>query len=308
MKNTKFNNMTGSEILEYYYNTTDPYTITWKYMGNKGILNASGLMNDPESLMIEREDGHGYKPNMTVKFEDIARWWCKQNKLPFNTYTKKLVIEAARNPTKNIDYFPNRSSTMVPPDEPICWLSYVLGIETIQMPMSANDNGLWCYEIIDLRLPTPENSGLNVKYKNWKRDAKERKYSFINGGGDLDTTWNPDAVTYWNMYMQTLLSVKDPLNIKKSENCKNMALVENLTKRQCEIDAFPHYQSFTNQNNPGVFINGKCYVTVENKSWNNLPCNHNTISDQYVKLPLMISDTSYPINTGSGSGSGGTPS
>jgi hypothetical protein len=189
MSATKYKNKSGSEILKSSFDTDDPYVITWKYVngewpgmaktsnnntqsflvnprddawayvGNKGILSASGLMNDKDSIKVNGQDGNGYKPNLTVKFEDIATWWVSKKKLgKLTANNKKLVIDAARNPVDDIDYFPNRAGGMVPPDEPIAWLSFVLGIETIQMPMSANDNGLWCYEIIDYRLPTPTNT------------------------------------------------------------------------------------------------------------------------------------------------------
>ena len=123
-----------------------------------------------DKIATSGPDGNGYGRNMTVKFSDIATWWLEQKGVSggLTKQNKKLIVDAARNPVNDIDYFPNRAGGMVPPDEPICWLSFVLGIETIQMPMSANDNGLWVYEIIDLRFPTPENTpGLPSKYEDW---------------------------------------------------------------------------------------------------------------------------------------------
>ena len=332
MKQTKFNNMSGSNILFKYYNTDDPYIITWgyangewgpmstteegdilidprdiawKYIGNKGVLSASGLMNSPTDINISKKDGDGYKNNLTTKFEDIAKWWLIQNNiLDGLTYdNKKKVIDAARNPQSNSDYFPNRAACMLPPDEPIGWLSYVLGIETIQMPMSANDNGLWCYEIIDYRLPTSKGltdigiKGFPEQYDSWLNSCRERKYSYISnklnyefvgsGSPSIGPTWNPDAQKWWMVYIQKFLSSRNPLNIKEDGiNCNSIGyIVPEITEKKCE-NPFPKVEEVPSFKSNGLFDLNKCWVAVENIGWQNIFCLKNSLSYYYLKIPL----------------------
>ena len=314
MQNTKSAGKSGSEILHSYYNTDDPYVITWKYangewppmsyvsdgsilvdprdeswkyIGNKGILNASGLMNSG-NIQTTIQDGQGYGPNMAVTFSDIAIWWLKQNKQTQGDITlqanKNLIIDAARLPIKPEDYFPNRAGGMVTPDEAICWLSFVLGIETIQMPLSANDNGLWVYEIIDLRLPTPTNTpGLPEIYSNWLTDSKDRKYSFMNAG----PVWNPDAQGWWMNHIQNFISYRDPLNLSNGNNCENIGFFSGLTPGECK-NPFKDYPNITGLNSQGFYDEAKrCWVAIENGGWQNLPCKDGTMQQSYVKIPLM---------------------
>lgn len=333
MENTTFKNMSGSEILNHYYQTDDPYTITWKYVngewggmgttangqfivspddpvfayvGNKGVLNASGLMSTPESISTSGPDGHGYMPNMTVKFQDIALWWLKQKGIVVDSVTditpmqKNMVIDAARNPADDIDYFPNRAGGMVPPDEPICWLSFVLGIETIQMPMSANDNGMWCYEIIDLRIPTPENTpGMPTQYTTWLTAAKQRQYLFIEGGGSELPYWNPDAQGWWMQHVQnSFLSSIDPLDQSSSSSsipCNNISYITGLNEAQCTSNPIPNVPEVPGYDSGGYYdVVNRCWVAVSNMGWQNLACVPNTLPYQYVKIPLMYPHTNIP--------------
>lgn len=330
MSNTTFKNTSGSDILKHFYQTDDPYIITWKYVngewdgmgktaddefvvspndpsfayiGNKGVLNASGLMNSPDSISISGPDGNGYKPNMTVKFQDVALWWLKQKGILLNSISeiteihKIMVVDAARNPSEDIDYFPNRAGCMVPPDEPICWLSFVLGIETVQMPMSANDNGMWCYEIIDLRIPTPDNTPeLPKKYNNWLTGARQRQYLFINGGGKITPYWNSDMHGWWNHYLQKYLSSNDPLNKSNTSIlCKNISYITGLTKTQCTSNPYPNVPDIPNQSSSGYYdSSNRCWVAISEGGWQNLQCVPYTLPYQYVKIPLMYPQTDIP--------------
>jgi hypothetical protein len=317
MKNTKFTGKTGSEILKIYYDTDDPYDITWgyangewvsmsfaddgktslvnpsdsawKWVGNKGVLNASGLMNSAK-ISTSIKDGSGYGPNMTVKFSDIAKWWLLQKKLSTElTYdNKKLIIDAARNPVTDIDYFPNRAGGMLSPDEPNCWLGFVLGIETIQMPMSANDNGLWVYEIIDLRIPTSDNTpGFPTGYTTWLDKAKERTYQWITTDEKGSLVWLKDGQGWWMNHLEKLLSNRDPMNIKNGYKCENIGYFDNLTKEQCKnpFDNVPDVSGF--DSNGYYDEDNLCWVAVDKIGWQNLPCIKDTLQQQYVKIPLM---------------------
>jgi len=322
-QDTKFQSMTGSDILDTYYKTDDPYTIVWgylnglwpsmsstsdgkslinpqddawKFIGNKGVLSASGLMYK-QNIKLIGPDGEGYKPNMTTMFEDIALWWVKENNYsqnlasgsgesPLLTYeNRKRVIDSAMNPIQNSDYFPNRSGGMVTPDEPICWLGFLLGIETIQMPMSANDNGYWCYEIIDLRIP--QNG-------SWVRNAKERNYTFLktfSDGNNNTPYWDPIAQREWANSLSNILSSRNPFSLSEYKQCQDIGFVKNISNEQCLKDAYPSSQF--PQTNPilnfsGEIINDKCYTAIQNKGWQNLPCLQNSFASDYIKIPLMF--------------------
>ena len=341
MKDTKFAGMSGLAILLEMYQTTDIDVIVWKYIngewepkaftkngypvvdprddswayiGNKGILSASGLMSDPQSIAVEGPDDNGYTPNMTVKFSDIARWWLGKTNTdtPLTTDDTKRVIAAAREPENPKDYFPNRAGGMVTPDEPMCWLAFVLQIETLQMPLSANDNGLWCYEIIDLRLPMGDFYGIP---EDTIDRAKERTYTFLTtphrgqyhtaeGSGGAQTAtgipwpvWTPEMQKAWSASLVRHLSSKSPDNkIAKVTGsytgCHGTGYVA-LEKAQCHEDAFPTSRIDLP---PGLFNfggeygerNRLCWTAVPDAGWRNLPCHKDSLSHQYVKVPLVF--------------------
>ena len=329
VQGTKFEGLSGYDILQSYYNTTDPYAITWgyingewpimaytsnryplvdptniawKYIGNKAILSASGLMRDGNNIYLSQPDGRGYTPNLTTTFEEIGLWWIKMNDIQELNYdSKKLVVDAARNPSQDIDYFPNRAGAMVTPDEPICWISFLLGIETIQMPLSANDNGLWVYEIVDIRIPTPENTegGLPAEHANWLHDAKERVYSFTIGYSNNWPGWVGDAQGWWMTHIEKFLSIRNPLNLDEGINCKGIGYINGLNQNQCENNPFP--EVYTNMpyeilDNGGYYDQyQRCWVTIPYKGWQNLPCHPYTLAQQYVKTPLVYPATLPPF-------------
>jgi hypothetical protein len=331
MSNTKFVGKSGSEILKFYYKTDDVDDITWgyvngewgsmsytsggkplvnpsdnmwKWIGNKGVLSASGLMTK-DKIAVSGFDGEGYKPNLTVNFAMVAYWWLEQKGFTggLTKENKRYILNAARNPEEDIDYFPNRAGGMVPPDEPICWLSFVLGIETIQMPMSANDNGLWVYEIIDLRFPTPQNTpGLPSKYSDWSDLCKERVYGWItdgyddskpesgsgeNPGSNFGPVWNVDGQRWWMVHVQKFLSSRDPFNIKNGKNCKEIGYINGLTKFNCN-NPFPNVPDVEGISSKGYFDKEKrCWVAIDGGGWQNIPCISGTMQQHYIKIPLM---------------------
>jgi hypothetical protein len=237
------------------------------------------------NISVIGPDNNGYKPNMTVNFSEVAIWWLNQKGITggLSQENKQLVISAARNPQDDIDYFPNRSGTMVPPDEPNCWLGFVLGIETIQMPMSANDNGLWVYEIIDLRIPTPQNSELSIKYDWWSTKCKERVYGWILNGPQ----WNPDGQGFWMDHIQKFLSTRDPFDLTNGSNCKDISYITGLTQDQCK-NPFPNVPNIPTLSSQGYYDSvNRCWVSVSNIGWQNLPCTSDTMQEQYIKIPLM---------------------
>lgn len=349
MKSTTYANMSGSDILNILYKTDDAYEITWKYIngewgpmaytnngypvidprnkswsyiGNKGILSASGLMNNPTSINTSVGDGNGYHPNETVKFKDTAIWWLKENNIEpvLTSINKKKVIDAARNPETSADYFPNRAGGLVTPDEPMCWLGFVLEIETLQLPMSVNDNGLWCYEIIDLRLPEVASGndgidGLPSKYSTMITNAKSRHYDFlttplnevnttVGSGGNITSgifpTWDPVVRKWWMESLKKYLSVRNPMDMEHGNNCIGIGYVDDISPTECGKDAYPssiiNLPMLNFSGNYEKNHGGRCWTAVEGKGWQNLPCARNTLSNQYIKVPLMYPSIEYIKN------------
>ena len=349
MKDTKYNGMSGKEILEKVYPPTpnnpeqnvyddngniNAHLITWMYLngkaealaftstggnsvvptsagfskvGNKGILGASGLMVGGRETFIglKRKDGFGYAPNGLTSFEDLAKWWITAKKdnsittfdpnLKLTIQDKIDVVNAAANPVQDIDYFPNRAGGMVPPDEPISWLSFILEYETIQMPMSANDNGSWVYEIIDYRLPNSKNTpGFPPQKDDWLNSAKERVYKYFKGDvSDGSLSWDSDAIGYWNKHLEKFLSYRNPLNLSEGKNCENIAYIPNSNTEQCK-NPWPNVQDVPGEDTSGFIWNNsdKCWVAVKGRGWRNIPCINNSLNNQYLKLPH-----NYPGNT-----------
>lgn len=225
-------NYSGAELLRKYYNSDDPYQITWnlfidgnqKYFqamtgnntylidpkvfegfDNKGVLSASGLMN-PGKIGCQSKP---YGPNAVITMKDIVVYY--QKKYCIGDYAKKVpnmkgwraVVKAA---IENTDYFANRVGTIVINDEVMFWAAVLLNYDTIYLPFSANSNGYWQTEILNCRLPHQE--AIN-KIKT------DRQYIYTHGPGY--PTWPSYHQSILNMWWPwettNFLSIRDPLNI-----------------------------------------------------------------------------------------------
>lgn len=245
-----FRGMNGVNLLKHWYGTSDPYLIVWKYcaddpqtgglwgpmaktssggwlvvpkqwvgIDNKGVLAATGLFN-PGSIGVS---GTPYGPNAVVTFSDVAKWYSKLHgfdNLPAEKIRKRVIDDVI----KCKDYLLDRVCTIVTFDEPIFWLSVVLGIETVQMPISANGNGLWSPEIIHTHIPNPV----------WRDAVKARVYLYVDGDDSKSMfdiskgapRYTMDGHYAWQDMISTIITERNPFNLSQARKCKAMGAIK----------------------------------------------------------------------------------
>lgn len=244
---TDFRSMSGKKILEHWYGTYDPYTIVWKYcanaliawpgmaktssggfvvvpskwvgIDNKCILSETGLFN-PGNI---GKHGKPYGPNAAVTFEEVAKWYAdsKGKKFPsekdFYTY---CINECAQSK----DYILDRVGTIVSFDEPIFWLANILGIESVQLVLSSNANGLWSPELI--HTVVPDNT--------WAQLVKGRIYDFLEGDdakSSFDISQGAPKYTMnglfkWQEMISQVITQRNPFNLKDGRMCSEMGVIK----------------------------------------------------------------------------------
>ncbi len=246
-----FSKMSGKEILMFWYKTTDPYEIVWKYcatnkegegiwpamsrtssggtvvfpkqwigIDNKGVLSASGLFNPGEI----GENGNPYGPNGVVNFRELALWHAKIHGRQNNSM-KEIIKDAIDHTISCKEYLMDRVCTIVAFDEPIFWLANVLGYETVQLTVSANANGLWSPEIIHTVVPD----------KKWAMNVKGRIYDFITGDDALSMfdiskgapRYTMEGLFKWQQMISTVITQRDPFNLSYGRVCSEMGQQQN---------------------------------------------------------------------------------
>jgi hypothetical protein len=242
---TDFGKMSGSQILEHWFGTSDPYMIAWKYcakaswggmaktssggflvvpekwvgIDNKGVLSASGLFT-PGKL---GEQGPPYAANAVVTFDQVAQWYAAKNNKKF-TSEYDLHVYALTGCAAARDYILDRAGTIVSFDEPIFWLANILGYETIQLVVSANANGLWSPELIHTVVPDAE----------WARLVRGRIYDFIEGD-DAKSSFEIDkgaprytmgALFKWHEMTSRLVSQRNPFNLSDGRTCNELGAMK----------------------------------------------------------------------------------
>lgn len=245
---TNFTGMSGKQILEHWYKTSDPYEIVWKYcapdangegiwgpmsktssdgwvvvpkqwigIDNKGVLSASGLFN-PGKL---GEPTEPYGPNAVLTFREVAQWYAtKHGKLgaqfDFETVRNEIIDDCV----SSRDYILDRVGTIVAFDEPIFWLANVLGYETVQLTVSANGNGLWSPELVHTVVPNAV----------WASHVKARVYDFVTGD-DAKSMFDvsKDAPRYtmagfeaWHDMIGKIITERNPFDLKTHRQCSEM--------------------------------------------------------------------------------------
>ena len=187
----------------------------------------------------------------------------------------ELAVEASANQT---DYRLDRMSISVFCDEPNFWAGYILGYDSLQMPVDPNGNGYYAWETEDLRIP---NTG---KFEGVRKDIEKRDYTrFINVSkdGPFGNTYDPDFVSMWvhKLKDNKFISVRDPLDLyndKKAQVCKDVEKEEGV----CHIPAAPGRPPLK----PGVL--GPWYAVF---------CGNAPMSNEYKCLQLgKEADPSYP--------------
>ncbi len=305
-----FNNSWTAELTPLIYANTG----SWTVIPNSGILGASGLMRGPQDMRLSGDDGHGYIPSSTY-FSDTAIWWLTQtdghppklisgpgNARALSAADMKRVITACIYPGKDIDYFPNRGGATMTLDEPLCWLGFMNGVESIQSTLSANVNGLWYYEIIDLRLPGAAE-GLSAAYSTGvKKMLLQRVYPFIHQSGNpggYAGAWDPVYNAAWHDSLRHILSLRDPLapqNAKTARNCSNTGwdrIGPPKSDAECVANPFPTVPDppgMTNQFH-GFPSGGKCWTGLDQYGWWGLPCDPEALSYQWTKVGLTAGPT-----------------
>lgn len=234
-----FSSMSGSQILKHWYGTDDPYTIVWRYctsdetwpamartstggwvvvpkqwiyIDNKGVLSATGLFT-PGKI---GQNGQPYGPNAAIQFAEVAQWYADKHGVSGKDIIR-FAIDGARQAR---DYLLDRVCTIVAFDEPIFWLANVLGYETVQLPVSANGNGLWSPEIIHTVVPDA----------TWAKHVKGRLYDFVAGDDaksmfDISKgapRYTVEALEKWQDMISHMITSRNPFDLSESAACSSM--------------------------------------------------------------------------------------
>lgn len=208
----------GRELLRRWFNTTDPYEITWGVVGLCGYNSdtnqkycdfsnmACGLYCEPVKI--------GYANAAAIKLQN------------FYDSTKRFGVDSSNRPTQNAikkaidlaitneDYYLAHTAVNLLPDEVCFFLGLNAGLDTIQFYADPSPNDEYVFEIIDYRIP-----------ERMKEKAKNRDYSdFIHISDPNAPPWSISAK--FNRYKQEVieeylknayenewLSVRDPIDV-----------------------------------------------------------------------------------------------
>lgn len=208
-----------------------------------------------------------------VQTDSIPNWtlWCKDVDANGEPVLTNECIDAL---VSGHDYRSDRYHNDISWDEPNFLMGIWLGYDTIQNTNSANGNGFWQYEIMDLR--------------GYPEKAKNRDYSdFImlpaDSSGKVSCD-DPTTITsrlqyipsFTKTFMNTIpaqtLSIRDPLNLNNSKEC-----------------VVPPYPPPAGQAvNYGTDINITCEGTLSSTMFKNLSVVNCTPSCNSAKLPLCL--------------------
>jgi len=226
----------GAKLLTSWYNSTDPYEITFGIIGLCGYntetkqqycdfsVQACGMACHPNPIGYSKAAGLAIDDfyNLTVKYQQQVL------QIPDATPTPRGIqgaIDAART---NSDYFLAHVAEQLLCDETNFFFGVNLGLDTLQFYEDPNGNDNYVFEIIDLRIPD-----------QYKSAAKNRDYSgFMNISNPNAQPWSTDATNnsykdsaiseyLQNAYANYWLSVRDPLDIyneKKVQRCEGTLL------------------------------------------------------------------------------------
>lgn len=202
----------------------------WYWFDNAtGALGMSGLMNpfgkDNTWLKMScKKTGPAFDPanlgkcypfgtNQSVGYLDATRKYFNLGKSEFPTWDQaKQAIDIGRT---NQDYYMSRVGCIVSLDEPILWVSRVLGYITLQQPQSANSNGYFQWEIIHTEVPD----------KTWLDNVKGRIYPFMQGSDDNFTVnYTIDGSARWADVISNTVTIRDPFDVYNDSLAKKVQL------------------------------------------------------------------------------------
>ena len=235
----------GRQLLMKWYNSIDPYEITWGIVGLCGYNSVTKQQYCDFSL---QECGKACDPNVigylrAANLQDtISSFYVETMKLQKSlgiagdTPTQEAIHKAIDLAIDNQHYGLAHVAEHVLADETNFFFGLNLGLDTIQFYEDPNGNDIYCFEIIDLRIP-----------ESAKAAAKNRDYSgFMNikvpNAKPIDTPsgWIDPAVAHLNSYKEGAIkeylqnaydndwvSIRDPFdvyNAKKVIKCNGLVL------------------------------------------------------------------------------------
>ena len=227
----------GKETLMKWYNTIDPYTITFGVVGLCGYNSvtkqkycdftklACGEYCKPQSIGYANAAGLKNKLlsfyDETVKYQNM--YLDELSKVPTEKGIKTAIDLAVSNKNYEIAHI----SEQLIADETMFFLGINLGLDTLQLYEDPNGNDNYCFEMIDMRIP-----------EKYKKDARNRDYSGFMNITNNGKPWSKDAQNnsykkecideyLKEAYDKNWLSVRDPFDISnesKVQKCKGVIL------------------------------------------------------------------------------------
>ena len=167
-----------------------------------------------------------------------------QNGFKLSYKARKYILDLAF----KSNWFFDRVADGVAFDEPMNYFGTILGYETLQMTMDPTGNGIWGYEIIDIRFPEDtlqtwfknKSKTYPKQWKNWKsRVIKNRQWTSCWVDPKTNSHLNPIGVSscYGLAMTQFFLTQRDPFDIdnnNKIMDCNKSGVLE-YNKYNCKI-------------------------------------------------------------------------
>lgn len=221
----------GRDLLMKWYNTIDPYKITFGILGLCGYnlatnqyycdftVQACGIACDPGP--IGYAVAAGIDKNLKNFYQETIDYQNKVLGESSNIPTTKGIIAAIDAARNNQNYNLAHVAEQLLPDETNFFFGINLGFDTIQFYEDPNGNDNYCFELIDLRIPD-----------KYKIQAKNRDYSgFMNINNKFAGAWSSDAMKnsykkeaideyLKNAYDKNWLSIRDPFDIHNENKVK----------------------------------------------------------------------------------------
>lgn len=273
------NTDSGQTLLRKWYNSIDPYEITWGIIGLCGYnsvtqqkycdfsVQACGMACNPNPIGYAIAAGlklnNFYKETMNYQSQVL------KIDLPYPAPNSiKIAIDLAR---ENKNYNLAHVSEQLLPDETNFFLGINLGFDTIQFYEDPNGNDNYVFELIDLRIPD-----------KYKEAAKNRDYSgFMNISNPNAAVWSNEATRnsykenaineyLQNAYNNNWLSIRDPFDIYNEDKvlkCEGTILSKvcgNNYSNTMYCSQLPLLNSYKCLALGNEFVNNTCVLTGDN--------------------------------------------
>lgn len=247
----------GKVILRKWYNSTDPYVITWGIVGLCGYdatakqtycdfnIQECGRACNPGPVGYSRAANHPF----SNFYQEALQYQNNVLKDPTNYPTADTIRKAIDLAVDNKNYNLAHVAEHLLADETNFFFGIQLGLDTIQFYEDPNGNDNYVFEIIDLRIPS---SALAA--------AKQRDYSGFMTIATTDAKpiligtnrWKDPQVAHHNRYREDAIqeylknaydkdwiSIRDPFDVFNDSRvirCEGLSL-----EKVCESDSGPGY-------------------------------------------------------------------